>query len=197
MIYPKTHLKLASPEVGLGVFAAEDIPKGTITWVKDPLDRVFSPQEVEELGPLFDETLSTYSYRDRNGDYVFCWDNGRFVNHSFNANCMTTAYGFEVAIRDIKAGEELCDDYGYLNIDVPFDAVPEDGSDRSVVYPDDLLRYHEKWDELILDALRLTPELSQLLRTLISDDTWDEIVRVSKGEAKKKSILECYYDRQR
>ena len=65
-----------------------------------------------------------------------------------SSNCLTTAYDFEIAIRDIFPGEQLTDDYGYLNINTPFYAYDE-GLERKVVYPDDLLRYYEDWDKTL------------------------------------------------
>ncbi|MBW9234391.1 SET domain-containing protein-lysine N-methyltransferase, partial [Leptospira santarosai] len=102
--------------------------------------------------------------------YILCWDLGRYVNHSFHANCMGTAYEFEVAIRDIHPGEQLTDDYGTLNIDEPFDCFPEDGTDRIRVYPDDLLRFHEEWDAKVIDSLRYFYEVEQPLYPLIRRD---------------------------
>ncbi|XOV75575.1 MAG: SET domain-containing protein [Phycisphaerales bacterium] len=102
--------------IGHGVVATRDIPKGTITWVQDELDREFSPGEIRRLGKPFAASLDKYCFRNQHGRWVLCWDHARFVNHSFKSNCVTTAYNFEIAVRDIRAGEELTDDYGYLNI---------------------------------------------------------------------------------
>src|ERR1700748_1743138 len=102
MIHPNTELRFISPEKGHGVVATRFIPKGTITWIMDPLDQVFSPERIHQLDAFFQEILATYSYRDHNGDFILCWDHSRFVNHSFHSNCMSTAYNFELAIRDIQ-----------------------------------------------------------------------------------------------
>jgi hypothetical protein len=53
MIHPNTELKFISPQKGYGVIATSLIPKGTITWVLDPLDQVFSSQRLSELEPTF------------------------------------------------------------------------------------------------------------------------------------------------
>ncbi len=195
MIHPDTCLEFISETVGVGVVATKPIAKGTITWVSDKLDRRFTVEELETLGPLYAETMKTYAYRDRNGKYVFCWDNGRFVNHSFTANCLTTGYDFEIAIRDIAAGEELTDDYGYLNIDEPFTPLPEPGCERTVVYPDDLLRFHKEWDVLLQGAFEKLLDVDQPLQSLVSKEMWSEATNVSRGTAKMQSILNCYYRR--
>lgn len=119
MIHPKTELKFISNKIGYGVVATEFIPAGTITWALDDLDREFSPSKLKKMDPLYQSILETYCYRNKKGNFVLCWDYGRYVNHSFKSNCLSTAYDFEIAIRDIRPGEELTDDYGYLNVSEP------------------------------------------------------------------------------
>jgi len=143
MIHPHTEIKFISHEVGYGVVATQFIPAGTITWVLDKLDREFTPEEFRKMAPVYQDILETYTYRNNLGNLVLCWDHGKYVNHSFRSNCLTTAYDFEIAIRDIRRGEQLTDDYGYLNITSPFRGVDE-GTKRKKVYPDDLLKYHPR-----------------------------------------------------
>ncbi len=192
MIHPHTELKFISEEIGYGVVATEFIPAGTITWVLDKFDREFSQAEVENMKPIYQNILETYSFRNNNGNFVLCWDNGRFVNHSFNSNCLTTAYDFEIAIRDIHPGEELTDDYGYLNISEPFRGINE-GTKRKVVYPDDLLKYYKVWDKKLLKEFGTIPKLPQPLRELISDETWEEVVAVAENKKEMSSIINNYY----
>ncbi len=192
MIHPKTELKFISPEIGHGVIAKEFIPAGTITWVHDKLDREFTPAEVEHLEPLYQNIIDIYSYRNNKGNLVLCWDNGRFINHSFKSNCLSTAYDFEIAIRDIQPGEELTDDYGYLNVTSPFEGIDE-GTKRKIVYPDDLLNYHTVWDKEILKVFPLISKVDQPLRNLITADVWQEILDISKGKKEMESILNNHY----
>lgn len=193
MIHPHTELRFISNEVGYGVVATRFIPAGTITWVLDKLDREFDPEYFERLEPIYQSILDTYTYKNNKGNLVLCWDNGRYVNHSFNSNCLTTAYDFEIAIRDIQVGEQLTDDYGYLNISTPFRGVYE-GTRRKTVYPDDLLRYYRIWDNKIKKVFHKIPGLEQPLRQIISAQTWSQIERVIAGEEQLESILKVYYD---
>lgn len=195
MIHPSTELRFISPDMGYGVVATEFIPMGTITWVLDKLDREFSPAEVQKMDPIYRDILDTYTYRNNKGNFVLCWDNGRYVNHSFHANCLTTAYDFEIAIRDIFPGEQLTDDYGYLNITEPFEGIPEKGR-RKVVYPDDLLRYHKQWDRKLQRAFRKVTHVPQALHPLFTEDQWKRIHRISTGEEAMESILSCYYNEE-
>ena len=192
MIHPKTELKFISNEIGYGVVATEFIPAGTITWVLDKLDREFSPIDFQNLEPIYQNILDYYTFRNSHGNFVLCWDNGRYVNHSFNSNCLTTAYDFEIAIRDIHPGEQLTDDYGYLNIGEPFRGVDE-GTKRKVVYPDDLVRYYKVWDKKLLKVFNNIPKLNQPLKELLNSEMWEEIEAVSKGEKEMQSILNNYY----
>ena len=98
MIHPKTELRFISHEIGYGVVATEFIPAGTITWVLDKLDREFTLGQVQEMPEIYQDILEFYTFRNNKGNFVLCWDNGRYVNHSFNSNCLTTAYDFEIAI---------------------------------------------------------------------------------------------------
>ena len=194
MIHPSTDLRFISPEIGIGVVATEFISKGTITWAFDPLDQVFTPGDMNSMKPFFRNFIDKYTYRDSDGNYVLCWDHARFVNHSYHSNCISTAYNFELAVRDIYPGEELTDDYGYLNIPEPFYAIPEPGSDRKCVMPDDLLRYHELWDAQLRSAFSRFNIVAQPLSDLI-DPAFEEKVRlVASGKEEMDSILKCYYD---
>tara|TARA_R110002095_G_scaffold25573_3_gene26186 strand:+ start:2523 stop:3149 length:627 start_codon:yes stop_codon:yes gene_type:complete len=192
MIHPKTELKFISNEIGYGVVATEFIPAGSITWVLDKLDREFNALEFQSMEDIYKNILDTYSFRNNQGNLVLCWDNGRYVNHSFNSNCLTTAYDFEIAIRDIQPGEQLTDDYGYLNIPSPFRGIDE-GTRRKIVYPNDLIKYYKIWDKKLLKVFHRIPCLEQPLKVLLTEEMWNEIVLVSKGNQEMKSILTNYY----
>ena len=108
MIHQETEVRFIDSEVGYGVFAKTFISRGTITWVKDQLDREFTAEDLKTFDTAHRELLDRYSYRNARGHYVFCWDHARFMNHSAQPTCLLTPYGLEIAIRDIAPGEELC-----------------------------------------------------------------------------------------
>lgn len=193
MIHPKTELKFISNEVGYGVVATEFIPAGTITWVLDKLDREFSPLDFQSMDPIYQNILDTYTFRNNKGNFVLCWDNGRYVNHSFNSNCLTTAYDFEIAIRDIEPGEQLTDDYGYLNIPSAFRGIDE-GTRRKIVYPDDLVKYYKIWDRKIQKVFSRITKVDQPLKELLEPGLLEKINRIIKGEEMMESILNNYYN---
>lgn len=193
MIHPHTELKFISKEIGHGVVATQFIPAGTITWVLDKLDREFSPLEYKNFEPAYQDILNTYSYRNNKGNFVLCWDLGKYVNHSFNSNCLTTAYDFEIAIRDIQVGEQLTDDYGYLNVSAPFRGIDE-GTKRKVVYPNDLKKYHKIWDKKINSVFFKINTIDQPLKPFLSEQTLEKIGRVIEGSEQMESILKNNFE---
>ncbi|MCT8340076.1 SET domain-containing protein [Flavobacteriaceae bacterium TK19130] len=196
MIHPHTELQFINETVGHGVVATKFIPAGTITWVLDALDREFTPDKLAALPSQYTLMFETYAYRNNKGNYVLCWDHARFVNHSFKANCLSTAYDFEIAIRDIRPGEQLTDDYGYLNIDTPFRGIDE-GTRRKKVYPDDLKNYYQVWDKKIAAVFPKLNEVEQPLRSLLSKAMEKEIEAVLQGKKQLASILENYFPREK
>ena len=193
MIHPDTEIRYINSTVGYGVVATKFIPAGTITWVLDKLDREFTQVQFDSMNPIYQDILETYSYRNNLGKLILCWDNARFVNHSFNSNCLTTAYDFEIAIRDINPGEELTDDYGYLNVTEPFLGIDE-GTERKVVYPDDLVKYHKEWDNKIDKVFSKIAVIEQPLKKVIDEKLWHKINDIVKGKVQIDSILHNYYD---
>ena len=192
MIHPHTELRFICEEIGYGVVATRFIPKGTITWVFDALDQNFTRQEIVNFGPAYLKILDTYAFRDANGDYILCWDHGRFINHSFFPNCITTAYNFELAVRDIRPGEELTNDYGTLNVSQPFHCLPEEGSNREIVMPDDLLNYHRVWDRQLVSAFKHFHEVEQPLERFLPRDVYEKALSIARGEREMDSILSCF-----
>jgi uncharacterized protein len=195
MIYPYTELRYINDKIGYGVFATRFIPKGTITWALDDLDQLIDSDYVSAMDKARRDLVQKYSYRNQEGDYVLCWDLGRYVNHSFHANCMGTAYDFEVAIRDIYPGEQLTDDYGTLNVDEPFDCFPEEGTERKRVNPDDLLHFYQEWDQKVINALKHFYSVEQPLLHLIRPEILEKIRFAAEEGKLLDSIKAIYYNR--
>ena len=106
-----------SPIHGPGLFAAEDIAKNTPIWRFTPgFDLDLDPGVLDDQPAVFREQLLHYGYIDpRLNRYVLCCDDARFINHSTTLNVLSDfsldLHGVDVAVRDIKAGEELTIDY--------------------------------------------------------------------------------------
>lgn len=121
-LYVETVVK-ASPIDGLGLFAAHDIKKGTVIWRYDPIfDLTVSRAEIDRLPEPCRRQVLKYSYRSGVDDrYVVGIDDSRYMNHSekptTGEDFSVDPRGVTVAIRDIKAGEELTTNYFEFDLD--------------------------------------------------------------------------------
>lgn len=195
MLHPHTELRFVSDDIGYGIFATEFIPKGTITWVKDELDRVFTPQELEKLNPATLEHLLKYTYRNSKGEYLFCWDLTRYVNHSFEPNSMLTSMGFEIAIKDIPRGTEITNDYGSLNIIEPFQCANDPKHERQFVCSDDLQRFYKTWDKLIESAFCNLSSATQPLFKFLTAEQISQIDQINQGAVSIPSVINNLYNK--
>lgn len=103
---------------GIGVFAAEFIPKGRPTWRFTPgVDAALHPEVLDRIPAASRDQFMTYAYLDiRTGLYVLCADDARFMNHSADPAVRgdyetEPVFGMDIAARDIEVGEELTCDY--------------------------------------------------------------------------------------
>lgn len=119
---------------GVGLFADEQIIKGTKVWEYTPwFDFSLTKEQVDKLSTASREQFLNYAYLSKDtGKYVLCSDDARFFNHQKNPNvtCKIPEYPkFDedlecFAVRDIIKGEELTCDYSEFDLD-PSD-VPKD-----------------------------------------------------------------------
>ena len=73
---------------GIGLFADEFIPKGTVTWqFKDGFDVRLQQRAIDSLSEPAREQVLKYSYFDKQlGLYELCSDDARFFNHADEPN---------------------------------------------------------------------------------------------------------------
>jgi uncharacterized protein len=168
VLHPAIDLKLVSPDIGYGVFATQDIPKGTITWALDPLDQIIDQGKAKAIKEPSEAQLKRYSWVNGSGDRILCWDFGRFMNHSCEPNSVGPGkLEFEIAVRDIKAGEEVVCDYGSFNLEEPLDCACGCPSCRGRISPEDIENVAPKLDSLVRSAFRDISEVSQPLWNLV------------------------------
>lgn len=179
MIHPHAELALVSDDIGLGLLARRPIPRGTLTWVHDPLDQVLPADFVARLPPLFADLTVRFAYRNVRGDYVLAWDDTRFMNHSCAHNCALTPFGFEIAISDIQPGEQLTNDYAMLNLEPDERLVCQCGLPgcRGVIGPGDRLARESGWQAEIRAALGCAGAVEQVLQPLLSTDALAQALR--------------------
>ena len=97
---------------GIGLYAAQFIPKGTVTWEYTPeFDNCYPLDCIKRMPKHIKKRFLDYSYIDyKQNKYVLCFDDQRFINHSNKPNIKSTP-NMDVALRDIKKGEEMTCNY--------------------------------------------------------------------------------------
>jgi len=189
MIHPDTELKLINPHIGYGVFATAFMPKGTIVYIKDPFDIEVAPEQYDALDDLLRSQVERYSYIDERGMRILSWDMAKFVNHRCDCNTMSTGYGFEIAIKDIQAGDEITDEYGLFNMGADMPLSCGCAQCRGLLRPDDIDTYYPVWDEVTRSAVDRVHAVSQPLWSLLDSQTLEEMEGYLAGRLTYKSVL--------
>lgn len=97
---------------GHGLFATTPIPRGTL--IDHRCDRckvICTRQQLETMSPGEQDKVLEHTYTTDTGDVILDCSIGRYMNHSCNANVLESDGGFDIAVRDIPAGEEVTCDY--------------------------------------------------------------------------------------
>lgn len=169
MIHPHTRLAVINDQVGLGVVATRPLPRGTIVWVRDPLDQRIPAAQVATLHPLYRSMVEHYCFWEADGDRVLCWDNGRFVNHSCEPTNLGGGFSFTMLVRDVAEGEELTDDYGTFGYAFPFLCNCGAPRCRGAVGHGISPKVEKAWDDTLRRALPDIMNVEQLLWDLVPD----------------------------
>lgn len=121
MLLVKTKLGISSIH-GIGLFAAQFIPKDTVTWEYSPdFDTSYEEVDIERMSTSAKEQFLKYAYFDKLlCRYVLCFDDWRFINHCSQSPNILSTLRRDVAARDIYEGEELVCDYKCIYDDTYF-----------------------------------------------------------------------------
>jgi hypothetical protein len=107
----------AGLDIGLGLFAKEFVPVGTLVWKysnginvitydgKAAANRLAGLPTLKDAQNWLDMTYGL------NGLLHEIKDDGKYMNHSTTPNCKTNECGDTYSLRDIEAGEQLYEDY--------------------------------------------------------------------------------------
>lgn len=102
---------------GIGLFANQNIPKGSIVWSMSELSVIRIAKDKYHNLPVIDKNFiqeKDYYWIDDNGDYMIPIDDSRFINHSENPNIIDKDEYACISSRDILCGEELTINYKTL-----------------------------------------------------------------------------------
>ncbi len=108
---------------GIGLFANQFIPKGTLVQKFMPgFDLIIPESEIQKLSKPAREQFLKYAYKNKDGRYILCFDDTRFLNHSSNPNLISNnpVEEIDIAARDIETGEELTVDYREFDEDFDY-----------------------------------------------------------------------------
>jgi len=94
-----------------GVFALKDIKKGEVVNVWHP-KKIVNEEDMKTLP----EDEQNHTTPDGKGNYMVMGEPERYVNHSCNPNTYVHDKT-DIALRDIKKGEEITSDYSINGID--------------------------------------------------------------------------------
>lgn len=193
MIHPNTELRFINAQVGYGVFATSDIAEGTIVYVKDSLELSISPTEYLMHNEEMKEVIEKYSYIDETGNRIISWDFAKYVNHCCNCNSISTGYGFEIAIRDIKKEEQITDEYGIFNLVKPMTLVCGEANCRKEIKPSDFDDYHQAWDQKIRQSIGKLFTVEQPLMPFVEKKTREDLDELFRNPGSYKSVYALRY----
>ncbi len=189
MIHPDTELRKVNDTIGYGVFAHRPIPKGTIVYVKDPLEIEVGPEQFAAMDPQFQAVVNWFSYIDEAGCRIVSWDIAKYVNHSCRPNSISTGYGFEIAVRDIAAGEEITDEYGIFNLPSPMQCFCGSPGCRGTVSDDDWDACGRRWDRQARDAVKHIAHVDQPLMKFVDLETYQDLMQYLNSRRHYRSLL--------
>ncbi len=196
MMHPATTLTWIGAGRGFGVTARQAIPKGTIVYVRDDLDIQVPEGHPLVDHPLYAETFTNHAYIEPDGTRVLCWDHGRFMNHCCRPNTLSTGFGFEIAIQDIAAGEEVTDHYAVLNLEFEMDLVCGNAECLRRMGPGTLPLVSDWIDARIREALMLVRNVPQALEPLLDPMIRSQLERYLETGEGYPSVLSLQHLRR-
>lgn len=101
---------------GFGLFARVFIPKGTlIDYQCDLCERICGRADLENMSHEKRQQIMEHTYTTDECDVILDCSIGRYMNHSCSANVLENGGEFDIAVRDVQAGEEVTCDYRQFN----------------------------------------------------------------------------------
>lgn len=105
---------------GIGIFAGESIPKGTIVFYYSSYDYYIFKKDFQCLSNKEKERVIECGVEDEKGDWIVAEGD---ANHSCDANILSIFVDglyCDIAVKDISAGEEITIDYGLFYSSFPW-----------------------------------------------------------------------------
>ncbi|HYE22088.1 MAG TPA: SET domain-containing protein-lysine N-methyltransferase, partial [Verrucomicrobiae bacterium] len=99
-----------------GIVATKLVPKGSITWILEASSKHYTKEQLKKFSKSYQNKLAHYIYHVK-GQIRYVSSDSKYFNHSCNANTIPyhdKAVEMDVALKDIKPGEEATYEYGFL-----------------------------------------------------------------------------------
>ena len=156
---------------GMGLFAKRFIPKGTMVTGECDKYMVIPSEHFSRLTRQEQESMLHFCVTGKDGSVLVLTDEGRFMNHSCNANILETGFGFDIVVKDITEGEELTADYrqfyDHLYGKAPLACTCSE-KPHIVVFSDKLqASMRGIWNSKIMEALLLVDKVPQPLSRIV------------------------------
>ncbi len=188
MILSHLRIQWISDTKGYGLFAAKKIPKGTMTFIQDPLDIVITPDQFKKQDSTIKNLVDRFSYEGPDGSRIISWDFGKYMNHCCFSNTLTTGYGFEIAIRDIEEGEEVTDDYRIFTTEHQLFMNCEKSNCEGSLNIQNNEGLVSRWDNDVENALKEFLNVRQELLHFMPPKSLKSIENYIKGKEKYLSV---------
>ena len=160
---------------GLGLFATETIPTGTVVWHPCKRCPTFSVDDLSSLGKTQQKQLDEYVYYLEDGRAILPCTMVFLLNHSCEASILDYGLDFGVAVRDIVAGEELTQDYRTFANDPDWGVKCFCGADdcAGIINPakPPSAELAAKWTAKVTNALKFVHCVPQPLHTSLTDSS--------------------------
>lgn len=166
MLAPLFTLKKARGK-GYGLFARQDIPRGTVVFYECPHCRVIPKARFEKTSKAQKGKILFHAYTRQDGSVVHPCGDSIYMNHSCRPNVLDSGKGFDIVVRDIAKGQEATYDYRIFH-DKDWGFECRCGSPyccgtftcrRPLA-----AGVRAGWDKAIRPAMRLIPKVDQPLR---------------------------------
>jgi hypothetical protein len=98
-----------------------------------------------------------------------------------------------MAIRDIKKGEQITDEYGIFNLTYPMEVSCGFENCRKMIKPDDFDTYYRDWDEKIRNSIPKLFEVEQPLMPFVDEESRKELDQFFQNPGDYKSVYALKY----
>lgn len=188
MMHPDTRVTWIDDFTGHGVFATAPLPAGTLLCVPDGLDQELTLEQWRSLPQPLRGRVEAHTWRNRAGRFYLSWDHAKYVNHCCHANTLITAWGVEIVVRDIAAGEQVTSDYALLNVVESYPVACSKSGCRGRVDARDAMRVAEACDTAITQALSRAPMVEQPLWSVLDPQTRAHLEAFMAGRVEYPSV---------